>query len=629
MQLYKGYVLTKNKQCIEKIKGRRNFKTLDEVKNEPEYAGIIGNDTILVDIDEKYQSEILMNIVEDMQLDCKVIQTTRGRHFLFKNSDVNKNGTHLKLACGLEADIKIGNNQYEVLKYNGVERFVEWDVEEGVDYQELPKFLIPIKTNVDFLNMSEGEGRNNELFKYILALNKAGFTKTENRDCINIINKYVLKEPLTEEEIETITRDDAFPATTFFDGSKFLHNNFATFIKNNNHIKRINGQLHVYDNGIYIEGSRQIEAAMIKHLPILTAKQRTEVIKYLDIICPVSEDIAPANYIAFNNGIYDMASDKLIPFSPDFIITNKIPHNYNSSAYSELLDKTLNKIACNDNQIRLLLEECIGYLFYRRNELSKSFILTGKGANGKSTFLDLIKDILGNKNYSALDLNQLDERFSVATMGGMLANIGDDISDEFLQGSAVANFKKVVSGNQVKAEIKGDPNILFLKLFVKLIFSANDIPKMKDKTGAVLRRLVIIPFNATFNVNDPDFDPFITYKLKSEDVMEYAINLGIEGLKRVLKNNDFTKSDKVQKELSDYEVSNNPIILFLQDKELCEIENQPTKEVYRAYRMFCVENGFNEMTLANFSKEINKRLGLTTTRKRINGQRIYVFCKEQ
>lgn len=625
MQLYKGYVLTKNKQCIEKIKGRRNFKTLDEVKNEPEYAGIIGNDTILVDIDEKYQSEILMNIVEDMQLDCKVIQTTRGRHFLFKNSDVNKNGTHLKLACGLEADIKIGNNQYEVLKYNGVERFVEWDVEEGVDYQELPKFLIPIKSNVDFLNMSEGEGRNNELFKYILALNKAGFTKTETRDCINIINKYVLKEPLTEEEIETITRDDAFPATTFFDGSKFLHNNFATFIKNNNHIKRINGQLHVYDNGIYIEGSRQIEAAMIKHLPILTAKQRTEVIKYLDIICPVSENIAPANYIAFNNGIYDMASDKLIPFSPDFIITNKIPHNYNSSAYSELLDKTLNKIACNDNQIRLLLEECIGYLFYRRNELSKSFILTGKGANGKSTFLDLIKDILGNKNYSALDLNQLDERFSVATMGGMLANIGDDISDDFLQGSAVANFKKVVSGNQVKAEIKGDPNILFLKLFVKLIFSANDIPKMKDKTGAVLRRLVIIPFNATFNVDDPDFDPFITYKLKSEDVMEYAINLGIEGLKRVLKNNDFTKSDKVQKELSDYEVSNNPIILFLQDKELCEIENQPTKEVYRAYRMFCVENGFNEMTLANFSKEINKRLNLTTIRKRINGKLMYVF----
>jgi len=627
MDLYKGYVLTKDKKCIEKIKGRRKFKTLDEVKDEPEYAGIIGNDTILIDIDNKEQSEILMDIVDDLQLDCKVIQTTRGRHFLFKNNGVTKNGTHLNLACGLEADIKIGNNQYEVLKYDGVERFVEWDVEEGVDYQEVPKWLFPIKANVDFLDMSEGEGRNNALFSYILALNKAGFSKDEARFCIELINKYVLQEPLSDEEIETITRDDAFPDVAFFDESKFLHNNFAQFIKNNNHIKRINGQLHVYDDGVYVEGSRQIEAAMIKHIPTLTSRQRTEALKYLDIICAGSEKVADANYIAFKNGIYDLATDKLLPFDPSIVITNKIPHNYNPNAYSELLNRTLNKIACNDKQIRMLLEECIGYLFYRRNEMSKSFILTGKGSNGKSTFLNLIKDVLGTRNYSALDLNQLDERFSVATMGGVLANIGDDISDEFLQGTAIANFKKVVSGNQVKAEIKGDPNIFFLKVYAKQIYSANDIPKMKDKTGAVLRRLVIIPFNANFSEMDDDFDPFITYKLKDEAVMEYAINIAIEGLKRVLKHNAFTKSDKVQKELDEYEVSNNPIILFLQEHELSDIENQASRDVYRMYKMFCVENGFVEMTLANFSKELNKRLGLIVVRRRIKGKLTGIYVR--
>ena len=327
------------------------------------------------------------------------------------------------------------------------------------------------------------------------------------------------------------------------------------------------------------------------------------------------------------NGIYDLATDKLLPFDPSIVITNKIPHNYNPNAYSELLNRTLNKIACNDKQIRMLLEECIGYLFYRRNEMSKSFILTGKGSNGKSTFLNLIKDVLGTRNYSALDLNQLDERFSVATMGGVLANIGDDISDEFLQGTAIANFKKVVSGNQVKAEIKGDPNIFFLKVYAKQIYSANDIPKMKDKTGAVLRRLVIIPFNANFSEMDDDFDPFITYKLKDEAVMEYAINIAIEGLKRVLKHNAFTKSDKVQKELDEYEVSNNPIILFLQEHELSDIENQASRDVYRMYKMFCVENGFVEMTLANFSKELNKRLGLIVVRRRIKGKLTGIYVR--
>lgn len=627
MELYKGYVLTKDKQCIEKIKGVKKFKTYEQVKDADEYAGIIGDDTILVDLDDKAQSEILMDIVEDLQLDCKVIQTTRGRHFLFKNNGITKNGTHLTLAVGLEADIKIGTNQYEVLKYKGKERFVEWDTEDG-NYQAVPKWLFPIKTNVDFLNMKEGEGRNNSLYSYILALQKAGFSKDETKECISLINKYIIDEPLSDDEIASVTRDEAFPEDVFFDGSKFLHNNFAEFLKNNNHIKRINGQLHVYQDGVYVEGSRIIEAAMIKHIPTMTARQRTEVLKYLDIICPVNEKPAEANYIAFKNGIYDLHTDKLLPFDPSFIITNKIPHNYNPDAKSEILEKTLMKLSCNDIQIKMLLEECIGYIFYRRNELSKSFMLTGVRGNGKSTFLDLVKDVVGMNNCSALDLNQLDERFSVATMGGMLANIGDDISDEFLQGSAVANFKKIVSGNHVKAEIKGDPNIFFMKPTVKLLFSANDIPKMKDKTGAVIRRLVIIPFNARFSKDDPDFDPYITYKLKDESVMEAAIVLAIAGLHRVIANNDFTTSEKVANELKDYEIQNNPIISFIQDKERFEIENQPSKDVYRLYKIFCLENGFNEMTLVNFSKEINKRLGLSTVRKRINGKLTQVFQKE-
>lgn len=203
--------------------------------------------------------------------------------------------------------------------------------------------------------------------------------------------------------------------------------------------------------------------------------------------------------IGFNNGIYDLATGEMLDFSPDIVITNKIPWDYDAGAYSEIADKVLNKLACNDKQIRALLEECIGYCFFRRNELSKAFILTGEKANGKSTFLDMVRNVLGENNCSALDVGELDERFSVATLGGRLANIGDDISDEFLHGRSVAMFKKIVSGNEIKAEIKNDPNIHFIRPYVKLLFSANNIPRMKDKTGAVLRRLVIIPFNAKFS----------------------------------------------------------------------------------------------------------------------------------
>ncbi len=627
MEFFKGYVRTKNKKCIDKFKDVP-LKTFEQVKDLDEYAGILADGIILIDVDDKEQSEILMNIVDDLQLNCRVYQTTRGKHFLFKNSGVKKCATKAKLACGLTADIKIGDhNSYEVLKFNGEERFVEWDVEPGESYGELPKWLFPVKSNVDFFELEEGDGRNNALFTYILTLTNAGFAKEESREAIELINKWILKQPLSEDEIETILRDEAFPKETFFNGRTFLHDNFAIFLQNNDNIKRINGLLHVYRDGAYIPGGREIESKMIQHLPMLKATQRIEVMKYLDLITPEARP-ADANLIGFNNGIYDLATGEMLDFSPDIVITNKIPWDYDAGAYSEIADKVLNKLACNDKQIRALLEECIGYCFFRRNELSKAFILTGEKANGKSTFLDMVRNVLGENNCSALDVGELDERFSVATLGGRLANIGDDISDEFLHGRSVAMFKKIVSGNEIKAEIKNDPNIHFIRPYVKLLFSANNIPRMKDKTGAVLRRLVIIPFNAKFSKKDPDYDPYITWKLRDEEVMKYLCKLGIEGLRRILENNAFSVSEKVEKELKDYEVDNNPILLFLEEMDVeRQIENQPSKDVHKAYRVFCLENGFTEMTLASFSKEMNRRFGLVTARKRINGRLVSIYVK--
>ena len=626
MNCYKGYVPTKGKVPTIKFKNGAELLTLEQVKNEKEYAGILSDDVIVIDVDNAEQAEILMNIVEDLQLDCIVRQTTRGKHFLFKNSGVDKCATGAKLACGLTADIKVGkHNSIQILKSDGEERFVEWDCDEP---QTLPKWLFPVKSDVDLLGMEEGEGRNSTLYGYILTLTGAAFTQEETRECLRIINKYILKTPLSEDELETIMRDEAFPAETFYEGKKFLHNNFALFIKNNNNVKRINGILHVYRDGVYVPGTREIECAMVKYLPTLKTAQRTEVLKYLDIICSDNTEGAAANLIAFRNGLYDLTTEEMKEFSPEQVITNKIPWDYDPDAYSELGDKTLNKLACNDGQIRALLEECIGYCFYRRNELSKAFVLTGDKSNGKSTFLDMVKNVLGEGNYSALDIAELDERFSVATMAGKLANIGHDISDEFMCGRSIANFKKLVSGNQVKAEIKNDPNIFFMKPTVKLLFSANEIPRMKDKTGAVLRRLVIVPFNARFGKDDPDYDPYITYKLRDETVMKYMVRLGVEGLRRVIESKTFTSSGKVQKELADYEVQNNPILLFLQEKDF-EIANQPTKDVHRAYRVFCSENGFGEMTLSNFSKEICKRCEMEVVRRRIGGKLIGIYQKKR
>nr|DAU46412.1 MAG TPA: dsDNA helicase [Caudoviricetes sp.] len=628
-ELYRGYVKLKGKASVEKFKGvpSKQLRTLEEAQKCDEYGGVLAKNTMFIDIDDSKQAEILMNIVEEYQLDCKVICTTRGKHFIFKNSKVTGCYTHVSLAIGLTADIKTGfKDSYEKLKADGEERFCEWDIEEGGQYQEVPKWLFPVKATADFIDMDAGDGRNQALFNYILTLTANDFTVEETRECIRILNKFVLKQPLSDDELEVILRDDAFQKPVFFLGSTFLFDKFAVFMKNTAHVIKINGQLHIYKDGVYSNGYKEIESNMIQHIPNLKKMQRREVLDYMELIVDEKEQ-SDANLIAFNNGVYDLVTGELKPFSTDIVITNKIPWDYKPDAYSELADSTLNKLACDDAAIRALLEECIGYCFYRRNELGKAFILTGDKSNGKSTFLDCVKAILGDRNISALDLKELGDRFSTSMMFGKLANIGDDIGDDFLQGSQVATFKKVVTGNRIKAERKGQDPFEF-NPFIKLLFSANDIPRMKDKTGAVLRRLVIIPFNATFSKDDPDYEPFIKYKLTQEEPIEYFIRLGVEGLKRVIINNGFTKSDKVQNQLDEYEEENNPILAFINDTGVDRIENEPTADVYKRYQVFCADNSMQPMSNIVFSKQINKRLGFRVIQKKLNNRNCKIFVAE-
>lgn len=626
---FKGYVETKNKKCIEKFKGRTDFKTFEQVQSLPEYAGILAAETILIDVDDFEASEILFKVVKEYALTCRVYRTSRGKHFLFKNSGVPTNKTGCKLAIGLTADIKIGTrNSYEVLKYDNQNREILYDTAENEEAQQLPRWLFPVKSKMEFLNMETGDGRNQGLFNYILTLQSNDFSVEEARKTIRIINKFVLKVPLSDDEIETVLRDDAFKKPVFFMGSTFLFDKFATFLKNNNHIIKINNQLHIYKNGIYISGLAEIEAEMIQHIPGLNRAKRTEVLAYLDILIRENSKAEDANLIAFENGLYNIVDDSFVEFTPEHIITNKIRWKYNPEAYSELADKTLNKIACNDPQIRALLEEAIGYCFYRRNELGKAFILTGDKSNGKSTFLSMVQCLLGDENISSLDLKELGDRFKTAEMFGKLANIGDDIGDEFIANPAI--FKKLVTGERVSAERKGQ-NPFEFNNYSKLLFSANNIPRIKDKTGAVQRRLTIIPFDARFSADDPDFNPYIKHLLKTDEVMEYLINLGIAGLKRVLLNRKFTGSTKVQKAMDEYEENNNPIIGFFREceDEEFQIENEPTNVVYKRYQEYCLANSLQPMSNIEFSKQVNRILNMRVENKWLNGKKHRIFIKNE
>ena len=629
-KIFKTYVKGRSsgsgKRPAEKVKGRDSISEFSEVCGEDCFGGILRPEIIDISFDDKEMYRSFLQMAEDNEWKCLALPSAKGGHTYWRSTKRHiKSGADKKLAVGLVADLHSGST-YIPLKVHGQCRYPPDYDPDPEEYQEVPEELLPVDTTVSLWQMQDGEGRNQEIFRYIQRLQAAYQLSRET--IIRILtnsNEYVLADPLPLSEFDTITREDAFEKPVFFDKGKFLFDEFAAWMIQQHHVVKMSSQLYIYRDGVYVPGHSTIEKTMITEITRLSSSQRKEAINYMLLS---AEEVKPADarYIAFKNGVLDIATDQLLPFSPDLCVTNQIPWDYDRTAYDKTADRMLDRIACEDPDVRSLLEECIGYCFFRRNELRKAFILTGGKRGGKSTYLDCIKAILGDDNICALDLKEVGDRFSTAMLAGKLANVGDDISDDFLMGSQVAMFKKVVAGNRIKAERKGyDP--FDFDPYAKLLFSANEIPRMRDKGNAVLDRLIIIPFNAVFDKRDPEYDPFLKYKVVERDPVQYMIRVGVEGLKRVLERSGFTQAKVVEDRMREYEEENNPILAFIRDIDVdADIINEPAGDVYRKYTVFCQENGLNAVGNIVFSRQLCSMLQIESVVKKINGKnkRIYV-----
>lgn len=640
-RIFSGYYRGSAKRPSEKIKDVPGH-SFEEVSSQKSFGAKLQPGVIDISFDDKEMSERFLDIADARDWRCLALENPTNGHIHTYWRDpagvITKSGKDIKLACGLIADIHMGAT-YIPLKVDGVERFPPvYDINEDEEYQAVPTELLPVNTEVTLWKSS---GRNDDMYRYILILqSQLIMGKDDIRDMYrNVINPFIFASPLEDTELDIILRDESFDKTdlsAFYVGTSFRHDRFGEYIRQKYHVIYLDHELWIYKDGAYYADPRWIEKCMIEEIPKLKDSQRKEVLRYLN---SSSEELEPADerYISFTNGVLDLETGEMQPPSPDFIITNLIPWEYNPDAYDPLCDKVLNQFSCDDPQIRALLEECVGACFYRSNKLASgaAFILTGGKANGKSTFLETVREVLGKVNTSALDMSQIGgDRFSAARLQGKLANIGDDISDEYLQGKGLSILKKVITGNEFHVEHKGAEGF-DLEPYCKLLFSANDIPRMKDRTGAMLRRMVIIPFNGYFakrlpdGSKNPNCDPNIGKKLTSKESMEYLVRLGVEGLQRVLRDGDFTQSDKSEKQKIEYEEENDPLVGFIKEQGEDQIINQPTADVFTRYQVCYQGEGGRLLTRINFTKQICRYMDLVVKQKKINGKVIRIFMKEE
>lgn len=637
------YIILDGKEPTHSFKDGQGAKTWDEAKDFDNVAVIVPKGYVVLDFDTTADAEIMLKIVEALDLKTRVMQTTRGIHCWFKAPEESpKNFIKNRLGIGIYCDRKAGGrNAYVKIKQDGEAR--KWiRTVKAEDIEVVPKWLSSVSApsgKFQFKGMGDGSGRNQELFNYIVYLQTKGFSRDEIRQTIAIINDYVFADPLSETEIATICRDEAFKPDDVIaeqiqkaEDKKvgFSHNEFGDQLIQEFKIIEVNGTLYVYEDGYYQADDKIIERKMIELFPSILQRQRAEVLAYVKIKTHVNAGDIKVNPYVINlkNTRLDIRNGKCLEFTPDAIEFDRIPVIYDPSAYCADLDKMLNKVFCGDREVINLFEEMVGYCLIKHSRYSKMFLCYGQGSNGKSTVLDLLKTFLGEANYSALSLEEVTSRFSKVELNHKLANIGDDVDNVTIRDTGT--LKKIASGNTITVENKGEKQFK-ISAYATHIYSANAIPRSFDKTDGFYRRWMMIPFNARFSADDEDYDPMIVDKITTPNALSYLLNVGIRGAQRLIRTGHFTEPQVVKEALEAYKADNSTVLSWIEDKELTldYFLSTPRDVTYSEFSDWCKVSGIKSSMITGkktYFKEVAAKFELEERpRQKADGKRYFVL----
>ncbi len=342
----------------------------------------------------------------------------------------------------------------------------------------------------------------------------------------------------------------------------------------------------MYQNGVYVPGEAFLKKECRKRLQnAADIKRVDEVIAHITDMTYTEPDSINTykHLINLSNGMLDWAANVLLPHHAKYRSTIQSPVVYDPEAGCPIIDEFLASTLSPD--CIPLIEEIFGYCLIIDTRFEKAFILTGTGANGKSTTLSLLDTVVGSRNVSKIPLQSLDQhRFKRAELFGKSINMFADLSDTAVKNSSY--FKAIVSGDPIDAERKfRDP--FWFHPTARLVFSANQVPYSPDRGYAFYRRLILVPFLNQFVGNKADRD--LIGKMTQPDELSGLLNRALKGLKRLFDQEHFSEGEASRNALDAYKRSSDTVEAFAQDH--CDFDDLGAKvertKLYAMYMSYC------------------------------------------
>jgi putative DNA primase/helicase len=392
-------------------------------------------------------------------------------------------------------------------------------------------------------------------------------------------------------------------------------------------------EVWIYEDGIYVPNGKSVIMQYVRDMTnkAYTNNLANEVISKIMTDTFISEDLFyNTNYpdlLAVENGILNIHTKELQPFSPDYIFFAKLPVSYNIDAKCPKILEFLHSIQLDDEKKVAFLLEIAGYCLYKKYPIHKWFLFEGRGRNGKGAYIRLLEDLLGKDvgNTSNVCLQDLEEKeYSVGELHGKLANIGGDIPSRPLRNTA--KIKALTGEDKISVNRKFKSYLSFVN-YSKQIFSANELPEVMDFSDGFWDRLAYLFFPVRFVDHDEYMEltepteyvklknPNVNDEMKTKEELSGFLNLALENLANLLQKGQFSYNLGIEAIKSMYLKQSDNVVAFVDDMCEKDFHNYIKKDDFREeYTKYCEKRNIAPKSDKHIKHTLQEKLGIVEKR---------------
>jgi len=311
----------------------------------------------------------------------------------------------------------------------------------------------------------------------------------------------------------------------------------------------------------------------------------------------------PLKIIVLQNGVLHWEDLQLVKWSSDIYTTIMLPVDWDSDAECPYWKGALREWVQDEATINFL-QEFVGLCLIPDTSFRIAVFLYGTGSNGKSMFLETIRELFG-RGVVSIPLHRIMDRFETANLQNKLINICGDIDAKYISDTGV--LKSLITGDPIRGEFKHGKQFDFTPV-CRLIFSANAIPTVSDKSVGWYSRWKFVKFPKVFPTN-PAWK--ISYSKLFISEKSGIFRWAVEGLKRLKETNKFTESEEMTKSFEIYRTQNDNVLAFIRGtmEEVTHRGEDTTvsaKALHDFYKAWLQENlsGSRAVSQIEFTKRV-------------------------